>query len=161
MEYQININHQFTAESQSDAQAKAKQYIRVNLTVRQLRTAVLSPHEVARQCKSFRKAKKEHFCVFLLDTQNRIIAKDVVSVGTLNSSLVHPRECFRMAILKSASSIIIAHNHPGGSLEPSAEDLDVTKRLTDCGKLLGVEVLDHLIVTAESYVSLREKNLFY
>jgi DNA repair protein RadC len=66
-----------------------------------------------------------------------------------------------MAILKSASSIIIAHNHPGGSLEPSAEDLDVTKRLTDCGKLLGVEVLDHLIVTAESYVSLREKNLFY
>ena len=90
MEYQININHQFTAESQSEAQAKARKYISENLTVRQLNDAALNPHEIARQCESFRRAKKEHFCVFLLDTQNRIIAKDVVSIGTLNSSLRTP-----------------------------------------------------------------------
>jgi len=72
---------------------------------------------------------------------------------------VHPRECFRTAIVKNCCSIIIAHNHPSGSLEPSAEDLNLTKRLVESGKLIGIEVLDHLIVTADAYVSLKERNL--
>ena len=161
MDYQININYQFTAESQFEAAAKARQYVSNNLTVRRLKDAVLSPHEVARQCESFRNAKKEHFCVFLLDTQNRLIAKEVVSVGTLNASLIHPRECFRPAIAKSAASIIVAHNHPGGSLEPSDEDLLITKRLVNCGILLGIELVDHVVVTAESHTSFREKGLLF
>ena len=97
MEYQININYQFTAESPAEAQAMASQYVQGHLTVRRLNDAALSPQEIARQCRSFRKARKEHFCIFLLDTQNRIIAREVVSIGTLNTSLIHPRECFRTA----------------------------------------------------------------
>jgi DNA repair protein RadC len=114
---------------------------------------------VARRCESFRRARKEHFCVFLLNTRNKILGKDIVSVGTLNASLIHPRECFRAAVVSSACSVIVAHNHPGGSLEPSAEDLSVTKRLSDCGRLVGIELLDHVIVTAAGHMSFRERNL--
>jgi DNA repair protein RadC len=159
MEYQININYQFSAENENEAKDKASQYVSSNLTVKPIPEGVYNPAQVAEKCKSFRKAKKEHFCVFFLDTQNRILGKETVSIGTLNISLIHPRECFRTAILKTAASVIFVHNHPSGGLEPSAEDLNVTKRLKDAGKLLGIEVLDHVIVTAESYVSLRDENL--
>jgi len=120
---------------------------------------ILSPREVWEQCRDIRESKKEHFVVFFLDTQNREIKRELISVGTLNSSLIHPREVFEPAIKHLASHIIIAHNHPSGSLEPSEEDLSVTKRLTDSGRLLGIEVLDHVIVTAKSYLSLKESNI--
>lgn len=159
MEFQININYQFTADSQNEANEKAKNYVNYNLQVKPVLEDVCSPAQVAQKCQSFRKSKKEHFCVFFLDTQNHILAKETVSIGTLNASLIHPRECFRTAILKNSASVIFVHNHPSGGLEPSAEDLAVTKSLVDAGKLLGIEVLDHVIVTSESYVSLKEKNL--
>lgn len=159
MEYQININYQFTAESEDEANNKAKSYVSENLQVKPLRDGVFNPLEIAKQCSSFRKAKKEHFCVFFLDTQNRIIGKETVSIGTLNTSLIHPRECFRTAILKTAASVIFVHNHPSGGLEPSGEDLNVTKRLVDAGTLLGIHVLDHVIVTAEAHTSFRDKGL--
>lgn len=122
-------------------------------------TLILSPREVWEQLKDIRESKKEHFVVFYLDTQNQEIKREVVSIGTLNSSLIHPREVFEPAIKHLASHIILAHNHPSGSLEPSSEDIFVTKRLCDSGKLLGIEILDHAIVTKTGYSSFREKNL--
>ena len=159
MDYQININHQFTAGSEAEAAAKAQQYIAENLTIKAVNDLLHSPLQVSQQCDGFRSKQKEHFCVFFLDTQQRIIGKETISIGTLNTSLVHPRECFRTAIVKNCCSIIVAHNHPSGSLEPSAEDLSLTKRLVEGGKLIGIEVLDHVIVTAEAHVSLKERNL--
>jgi DNA repair protein RadC len=159
MQYQVNINYQFTAESDTEAKEKAKSYVSENLQIKPMLEGVYSPAQVAEKCNGFRKAKKEHFCVFFLDTQNHITGKEVISIGTLNASLIHPRETFRTAILKNCASVIIVHNHPSGSLEPSEEDLAVTKRLKDAGKLLGIEVLDHVIVTADSYASLRDKGL--
>jgi DNA repair protein RadC len=160
MEYQLNINHKFVAESEEEAKEKAKKYVYDNLSVKALPDGVYSPLEIAGQCKDFRKADKEHFCVFFLNTQNRIIGREIVSIGTLNTSLIHPRECFRTAILKNSAAVIFAHNHPSGSLEPSNEDMAVTKRLKDAGKLIGIEVLDHVIVTTEGYKSFKEQNLF-
>ena len=159
MEYQLNINHKFVAESEEEAKEKAKEYFTNNFKVQALPDGVYSPLEIAGQCKNFRKADKEHFCVFFLNTQNRIIGREIVSIGTLNQSLIHPRECFKFAIRLNANSVIFAHNHPSGSLEPSDEDLSVTKRLQDSGKLLGIEVLDHIIVTAEGHKSLKEQKL--
>lgn len=89
---------------------------------------------------------KEAFVVTFLNTKNRIIDYDVVSTGTINSSLVHPREVFRNAIVNKANSVILCHNHPSGDLKPSAEDRNITRRLQDTGKILGIEVLDHLII---------------
>jgi len=159
MEFQININHNFTADTEDEAREKAKSYVGKNLQVKALREGVYSPAQIAEKCKNFRRSKKEHFIVFYLDTQNRILGKETVSIGTLNTSLIHPRECFRTAIIKTAASVIFVHNHPSGGLEPSVEDLSITKRLASSGKLLGIEVVDHIIVTADSHTSLRERNL--
>jgi DNA repair protein RadC len=122
-------------------------------------TLILSPREVWEELKDIRESKKEHFVVFFLDTQNQLITREVISIGTLNSSLIHPREVFEPAVKNLASHIIIAHNHPSGSLEPSNEDLAVTKRLTDAGRLLGIEILDHVIVTGTGCISFKEKSL--
>lgn len=120
---------------------------------------VLSPRAVWERMEDLRASKKEHFVVFYLDTQNQLILRDIVSIGTLNASLVHPREVFEPAIKHSVSHIIVAHNHPAGSLEPSEEDVQVTRRLRDAGVLLGIQLLDHVIVTPTGYVSLKEQNL--
>lgn len=120
---------------------------------------ILSPREVWEELKDIRQSKKEHFVVFFLDTQNQEIKRELISVGTLNASLIHPREVFEPAIKHLASHVIIAHNHPSGSLEPSDEDLAVTKRLSDAGRILGIEVLDHVIATKTGYSSFKEKNL--
>ena len=98
------------------------------------------------------KEKKEHFVILYFDTKSNLIV-DEISVGTLNASLVHPREVFSKAILNSASHIVIAHNHPSGDPTPSNEDIDTTIRLTEAGKLLGISVIDHIIVTKNSYSS--------
>lgn len=102
---------------------------------------------------------KEHFFVCSLDTRNYLIAVDEISVGTLTSSLVHPREAFETAIKRHAAHIIIAHNHPSGETDPSDDDLKITKRLVDAGRIMGIEVLDHLIVTTSSYLSFKEQCL--
>lgn len=89
---------------------------------------------------------REHFVVLLLDTQNQIIGIHTVTVGTLDASLIHPREAFKPAILANAASVLLAHNHPSGDPAPSAEDRAVTRQLRSAGSLLGIEVLDHIIV---------------
>lgn len=103
--------------------------------------------------------EKEKFCVVLLDTKNQPISTELISIGTLNSSLVHPREVFRPAIQKNANSVILAHNHPSGDPAPSKEDIVITKRLEEVGKVVGILVLDHIVVGRNRYISFREKNL--
>ena len=100
--------------------------------------------------------KKENFCVVYLDSRRKIIKDEIVFVGTLNASIVHPREIFEIAILEGAAAIIVMHNHPSGDSNPSSEDLEITKQLISCGKILDIEVLDHVIFGNNSYYSLRE-----
>ena len=102
------------------------------------------------------KEEKEYFVVMFFDTRNNLIVDDV-SVGTLNASLVHPREVFNRAIEKHASHIIVAHNHPSGDTEPSDSDIETTKRLIEAGKIIGITVVDHIIVSRNGYVSLRNR----
>jgi DNA repair protein RadC len=120
---------------------------------------ILSPEDVWKLCLDIRESKKEHFIVFYLDTQNHVIERQIISIGTLNTSLVHPREVFESAVRLSSASIIVAHNHPSGSLDPSNEDRDVTRRLVEAGEILGIEVTDHIITTREGYFSFKDKNM--
>lgn len=101
--------------------------------------------------------QQEHFVCLFLNTKNNIIHRQTIFVGGLNSSLVHPREIFKEAIRRSAASIICLHNHPSGDPTPSREDIEVTERLIDCGKLMGIEILDHIIIGEHRFVSLKEK----
>lgn len=95
-----------------------------------------------------------------MDTKNQPIAINVVSVGTLSSSLVHPREVFKPAILSNSASIILSHNHPSGDCTPSSEDISVTARIKESGKLLGIELLDHIIIgDMDGYISVKEKGI--
>jgi DNA repair protein RadC len=107
-----------------------------------------------------RDKKKESFFTLLLDSKNRIIKEERISEGTLTSSLVHPREAFTPAIRESATSLILVHNHPSGDPTPSREDEEVTRRLVEGGKLLGISVLDHIIIGQESYYSFADRGKF-
>ena len=104
-------------------------------------------------------AAQEHLVVLSLDGANRLIAKRLVTIGTLNASLVHPREVYSDPLKDRAASIIVIHNHPSGTLEPSDADMQVTQRLKDAGKLLGINLLDHIIITKTGYYSLKNKDL--
>ena len=119
--------------------------------------AIRSPRDAADLVSDELKyLQKEHFVVLFLNTKNRVIGKETLSIGSLNASIVHPREVFRSAIQKSSASIICAHNHPSGDPTPSPEDIEVTRRLAESGKLVGIELLDHLIIADQSFVSLKE-----
>ncbi|MBB6021417.1 DNA repair protein RadC [Paenibacillus sp. JGP012] len=98
----------------------------------------------------------EHFVAIMLNVKNRVISKETIGIGTLNGAIVHPRELFRRAILKNAASIICVHNHPSGDPTPSQEDIKVTKRLYDAGEIVDINVLDHIIVGVEGFVSLKQ-----
>lgn len=111
--------------------------------------------------ESLRYQYKEIFKIVLLNTKNEIITDIDISIGTLNSSLVHPREVFREAIRRSSNKIILLHNHPSGNAEPSKEDKNVTKRLKECGDLIGVEVIDHIIIGDGVYFSFKENMLIW
>ena len=102
---------------------------------------------------------KEHFWVFHLDSQNKIKFLELVSLGILNSSIVLPREVFTRAVGERSAQVIIAHNHPSGDQTPSADDIAVTKRLAKAGEILGIELLDHIVVTQSGFTSFREKSL--
>lgn len=131
-----------------------------DLPIKLKTNSITSPDELFTQIKQkLTNYHKEHFFVCSLDTRNNLIAVDEISVGTLTASLVHPREAFEQAIKRHAAQIIIAHNHPSGETEPSEDDLKITKRLVDAGKIMGIEILDHLIITQQTYLSFKEKNL--
>ena len=138
-------------------QAVSEQYAKENLPTK---VSLTTPQRVADYLREkFGREKKEHFIVLLLDSQNNYINIHDISVGILNSSLVHPREVFEPAMRQLAARIVIAHNHPSGNLEPSKEDLQLTQRLVSVGELIGIHVIDHLIISSEGYVSLKQRNL--
>lgn len=103
--------------------------------------------------------KKEHFKIVMLDTKNHIIGVEEVSVGNLNSSIVHPREVYKQAIKRSSASIILIHNHPSGDPTPSKEDINITRRLMESGEILGIKVLDHIIIGNKKHISLKEMDI--
>ncbi|MGE7604683.1 JAB domain-containing protein [Peribacillus sp. NPDC097675] len=100
---------------------------------------------------------REYFLVVCLDTKNQPTAINICHIGSLNASIVHPREVLKPAILSNSASIIVAHNHPSNDPTPSREDIEVTKRLVEAGKIIGIDVLDHLIVCADKFISLKER----
>lgn len=122
---------------------------------------IKSPEDVVRLVKGeLKDKKKEHFFVILLDTRNQYLGKEKVSIGSLDTSIVHPREVFKPALSVSAASIILAHNHPSGDPQPSEEDIKLTKRLVEAAEIMGIDVLDHIIIGDKDYLSLKAKNLF-
>ena len=118
------------------------------------RPIIDSPEKAVEQLVDIRDKRQEYFVCLTLDGANRLIAKRIITIGTLTASLVHPREVFAEAITDRAASIIVAHNHPSGNLEPSQADREVTERLRDAGDLLGVKLIDHIVVTKDSYSSI-------
>lgn len=121
---------------------------------------ITSPKDIAEYLmEEMRYLKKEYLKLIMLNTKNVIISIKDISIGNLNTSIVHPREVFYEAIRKCSASVVICHNHPSGDPAPSKEDVNITIRLKECGKLLGIEVLDHIIIGNGSYVSLKEKGM--
>ena len=102
---------------------------------------------------------QEVFGILILNTKNKIVAAHEVSRGTLNASMVHPREVFKPAVLHNAAAIICFHNHPSGDPEPSRDDIEITNRLVEAGKIMGIEILDHIIVGDDEYVSLKKRGV--
>lgn len=124
------------------------------------RFKVTSPQDIANYLmEDMRYLKKEHFKIITLDTKNKILDICTISIGSLNSSIVHPREVFHEAVKKSAASIILIHNHPSGETQPSREDISITKRLIEAGELMGIKVLDHIIIGDGVYLSFKEENI--
>lgn len=121
--------------------------------------AVKSPRDVANQVTEIRKHRKENFVVLYLNARNQVIHKETISIGTLNASLVHPREVFQPAVAKSAASLVLAHNHPSGDTSPSEDDIEITRRMVKAGEIMGIDVLDHVIVSERDYRSLKEEGL--
>jgi len=106
-----------------------------------------------------RDKKQEYFICITLDGASRLINRRTITIGTLNASLVHPREVFADAIVDRAAGVIFVHNHPSGNTEPSQEDIEITHRLTESGKILGIEIIDHIIVTKTSFSSFKDNGL--
>ncbi|MFZ5592270.1 MAG: RadC family protein [Bacillota bacterium] len=133
---------------------------RVALSSYGLRPVIRSPQDAADMVmEEMRHLDREHFVALLLNTKNQVLAREVVSVGTLSSSAVHPRELFKLAIRRSAAAVILLHNHPSGDPWPSQEDIQVTHRLIEAGRIIGIEVLDHIVIGDNKYISLKAENL--
>lgn len=133
---------------------------RANIQIEKQNIKITKSHVAYELLKDdFKTYKKEYFVVMSLDTRNNFIAHDIVSIGTLNASLVHPREVFDRAVYRNAAQIILFHNHPSGDPDPSDEDITITKRLISAGRIMGIDVIDHIVIGDECYMSFKEKNL--
>ena len=123
------------------------------------KSVIKSPADMADMFKSYLDgADREHFVIAMLDRKGNILGLNTVSIGSISSSIVHPREVFKPAIVIGASSIVLAHNHPSGDTSPSREDIDITHKLVEGGKILNIEILDHVII-GDSYYSFKERGL--
>lgn len=121
---------------------------------------ITSPQDAYRLVQEWLEPRdRECFLIALLDTRNKVLGLHIVSIGSLNASLVHPREVMKPAILANASAMLLAHNHPSGDPDPSQEDLAITSRLKQAGELLGIPVLDHLVIGDGRFVSLKERGV--
>lgn len=122
--------------------------------------SITCPADGAAILADIKDRRKEHFVALFLNARNQVICREDVSVGSLNASLVHPREVFAPAVGSAAASVILGHNHPSGDVTPSREDIELTRRMVQAGDIMGIEVLDHLIVASERFLSMKEANLF-
>ncbi len=122
--------------------------------------SITSPVDVLPELRGIKDKKREYFVAVFLNARNQIINTEIVSVGSLSASLVHPREVFSPAVASSAASVILGHNHPSGDVTPSREDIELTRRIVQAGEIMGIEVLDHLIVGSERFLSMKEANVF-
>ncbi len=120
---------------------------------------VRGPEQIYELTRDIRAANREHFVGFYLNSRHQVLRRDIISIGSLNASIVHPREVYLPAIALSAASLVLAHNHPSGDPTPSEEDLAITRRLHDAGRLLGIELVDHVVVARDAYASFRERKL--
>ncbi len=131
---------------------------RIYTTRQEKKYVIKSPEDVSNYVmEDMRFLTQEHFITLYLNTKNHVIHRHTVFIGSLNASIVHPREVFKEALRRSAASVICLHNHPSGDPTPSREDIEVTKRLNEAGKVLGIEVLDHVIIGDRTFVSLKEQ----
>lgn len=131
---------------------------RVAKTTPEERWTIRSPEDVAElMMEELRYLTQEHFVCLFLNTKNQVIGRNTIFIGSLNSSIVHPREVFKDAIRRSSAAIICLHNHPSGDPTPSKEDIDVTKRLIEGGRILGIDVLDHIVIGDGKFCSLKNK----
>ncbi|GEK29824.1 UPF0758 protein YsxA [Kurthia zopfii] len=134
---------------------------RASLPNRIERTVVKHPDDAAEfLMPDMAQLLQEHFAVLFLNVKNEIIHKQTIFIGSLNASIVHPREIFREAVKRSAASIICAHNHPSGNPTPSPEDIEVTKRIAEAGLIIGIDLLDHIIIGDHKYISMKGKGFF-
>jgi len=120
---------------------------------------VRGPEQIYDLTRDIRATNREHFVGFYLNSRHQVLRRDIISIGSLNASIVHPREVYLPAIALSAASLVLAHNHPSGDPTPSEEDLAITRRLHEAGRLLGIELVDHVVVARDSYTSFRERKL--
>ncbi|WP_127484295.1 RadC family protein [Paenibacillus ehimensis] len=162
----VDVTEQELLAIEGIGKAKARQIV-ATLKLSQIISAptpsiktIRSPMDVYKLLEpDFRHLKQEQFVCLFLNTKNGVIGKEIISIGSLNASIVHPREVFRPAIKRSCASIICAHNHPSGNPEPSPEDIDITKRLVEAGIIIGIDVLDHVIFGDYKSISLKEHGL--
>ncbi|MBT5829130.1 MAG: DNA repair protein RadC [Candidatus Latescibacteria bacterium] len=122
--------------------------------------SITCPADAASMLADIKDKRKEYFIGLYLNARNQVIKREEVSVGSLNASLVHPREVFAPAIVSCAASVVLAHNHPSGDVTPSREDIDLTRRMVQAGDIMGLEIIDHIIVGGERFLSMKESNLF-
>ncbi len=120
---------------------------------------IKSPEDAFKVLSFIRNKKREYFVALYLDAENKLIIHKIISIGSLEASIVHPREVFYLAIKHCAASVIVAHNHPSGNLEPSENDLKITQKLVESGKILGIQLIDHLIITDEAFISFKKRGL--
>jgi DNA repair protein RadC len=122
------------------------------------RHPIRSPQDACRAAAHIRSSAKEHFLAIYLDARNVPVHEETISIGSLNANIVHPREVFKPAIAHSAAAVILVHNHPSGDVSPSQEDLQLTARLVEAGRLIGIEVLDHVIIAERRFLSFRSES---
>lgn len=160
------MNKEISTHSKNKKETEVKRINFISLRVVKEKSVIYengfirSPQDSYRCIKPFLECKdREYFIVVTLDTKNQPTSINICHIGNLNSSIVHPREVFKTAVLSNAASILIAHNHPSGVVDPSREDKEITKRLVSAGNIIGIEVLDHLIIGDDKYLSFKEQGL--
>ncbi|MFA6459182.1 MAG: DNA repair protein RadC [Candidatus Paceibacterota bacterium] len=117
-------------------------------------SSVRNAKDVYEYLQDMRNLPKEHLRGLYLNSHNRVIRDEVISIGTINSNMIHPREVFRPAVESNAAAVILAHNHPSGEATPSAEDIEITKQLVEAGKIMGIQLLDHVVITKDTFASI-------
>jgi DNA repair protein RadC len=157
------LNLESLTEIRGLGQAKASQILAAlefgRRTYARVPEVIVTAEKVFELCADIRDSKREHFVAFYLDTRNALIAREVISIGTLDASLVHPREVFEPGLRHGAASVLVAHNHPSGITDPSDEDIHVTLRLGEAGQILGIDLIDHIIVGKTNFLSFRQRKV--